>query len=810
MGGFTWLETFLQDLRYGTRELVKNRGFAVTAILSLSLGIMAATAMYSVIHGVILDPFPYKDIDRLTSIIIRDPERRGGRGQYSVDEYAELARRATVFDGIAGSTVSDVSWTTSGEPLRLRGNHISNNGFEVMGVPALFGRIVTAAEDAPETKAVLAYRFWMRQFGGNPDVLGKTLILNGKPRTIVGVMPPRFMFRGPDVYLPLRYRAGEVQEGVDSIWVTARLKAGTTAASARADVDPIIRDLAARYPTRYPAKWRVVLISFKETFPSGIRTILWIMFGAVGLLLLIACANVSNLLLARASSREAEIAMRAALGAGRVRLFRQLLTENLVLGLSGGAVGVLLSWAGLKAVLAVIPQGVIPDESEVVLNWPVLAFSFALCLATTLIAGFAPALHGAGGELALTLKNAGRGSGGSRRMAWLRGALVVVELSLAIVLLSGAGLFLHTFRTLKAAPLAVGIENRLVARLPLRAEAYPTTERRAAFIREVLENVRALPGVRAAAINAGLHPLNSWTVGAEIPGSREAQGRSVNLHQVDEDYLKATGIRLVSGRWLDASSVAAARHVAVVNQTFVKRWSPSQTPLGRVVRLPELRTPQLPVTDASFEIIGVAEDALHELHTGEPLPEIYIPYSITAMADMLLVHTVAEPMRLAPALRRELYRLDKSQVIDDPRSLESWMERDVYSGGRFRLWLMGVFGVLGLALSVIGVYGLISQFVALQRREFGIRVAIGAAFGDIVGLVLMRGVRLIVSGLAAGTLVTLLLLKRFGPQLGVTDPYHAASIAGAAAILIAAALVACLEPALRAGNTDPAQVLRLE
>jgi putative ABC transport system permease protein len=429
---------------------------------------------------------------------------------------------------------------------------------------------------------------------------------------------------------------------------------------------------------------------------------------------------------------------------------------------------------------------------------------------TTLIAGLAPALHAAGADLASTLKEAGRSSGGSRRMSWMRGALVVVELSLAIVLLSGAGLFLHTFIRLKEADLGVEIENRLVARIPLRAERYPTAERRAAFIRDVLDHIRALPGVAAAAINAGLHPLGSWTMPAEIPGSHAGDGRSVNLHQVDADYLKATGIRLVSGRWIEDAAVAAGRHVAVVNRTFVKQWSPSQTALGRIVRLPRLRTPPFSLTDDSFEVIGIAEDALHELHNGEARPEVYIPYSIAGVADMLLVHTVGDPMRLVSAIRREVYQLDKSQFIDDPRSLESWMERDVYSGGRFRLWLMGVFGVLGLALAVIGVYGLISQVVAMQRREFGIRLAVGAGFGHILGLVLMRGVRLIAIGLVAGAVATLLLLRRFGLELGVTDPYHAASISGAGTILIAAALAACLVPAVRAARTNPVKALRLE
>lgn len=323
-----------------------------------------------------------------------------------------------------------------------------------MGVPALLGRTVTGGEEHPETKAVLGYRFWIRQFGGNPGVLGSTLVLNGRPRTIIGIMPPRFMFRGADVYLPTVYRDGETPEGVTSVWVTARRKPGVTEAQAQADLDPIFRDLALRSPARYPKNWRVSLVTFKETFPSGIRPILWIMFGAVGLLLLIACTNVSNLLLARASSRQREMAMRSALGAGRSRIFRQLLTESLVLGLAGSLLGIAGSWAGLKGILAVVPPDVIPDEAEVVLNLPVLVFSFTLCLAATVLFGMAPALHGASGRLAAVLKEAGRGSGASRRMSWLRGGLVILELSFAIILLAGAGLFLHTLARLYSAPLA--------------------------------------------------------------------------------------------------------------------------------------------------------------------------------------------------------------------------------------------------------------------------------------------------------------------------------------------------------------------
>jgi len=805
-----WCESFWQDLRFGARELRKSKGFTTTAVLSLALGIMAATAMYSVIHGVIIDPFPYKDVDNLVSIAVRSPEQRGWRFSYSVDEYAEFASRATIFEGLAASTISDVLWISNGEPLRLRGNHISHNGFDVMGVPALHGRTVTAGEEEPETKAVLGYNFWANRLAANPAVIGQTFIFNGRPRTIVGVMPARFSFRGADVYLPLQYRAGQATEGVTDMHVTARRKPGITNAHAQTDLDPIVRDLAARNPGRYPPQWRIELITFKETFPSGIRDILWIMFGAVGLLLLIACANVSNLLLARASSRQKEISMRAALGAGRGRLFRQLLTESLLLGLLGGAAGVLGSWGALSAIMAVMPPDVLPAESEVVLNLPVLVFSFGVSLLTTLLFGLAPAIHAAGGELAHPLKEAGRGSGGSRRMSALRGALVVVELSLAIVLLSGAGLFLRTLLQVYNAPLVVDIENRLVMRLPLSAQRYPTAERRAAFLRQALERIQAIPGVLSASINAGIHPLGSWNLPIEIPGIPQGDRRPVNVHQVDEAYLKTTGIGLRAGSFFTSADVNSRRQIASVNETFVKRHFPSEPPIGKRVRIPRMKTPPFALADDTFEIGGVVQDALHELHNGEARPEIYIPYSVNALSDTLVIHTQGDPLQLAQPVRAQIYQLDGSQFVDETRSLTGLMDEWVYSRGRFHLWLMGVFADIGLTLAVIGVYGLMSQIVAQQRQEFGVRMAIGAGFRDIAGLVLRRGLRLTAMGLAVGVGVTYVLLTRFGPQLGVSDPFDPVSLAGACAVLLAAGVAACLVPAIRAGRVSPMEALRWE
>jgi len=805
-------ERLRQDLRFGARSLARTPGVTGIAVLSLALGIMATTAIYSVVHGVIVDPFPYRDVDRLTSVKVSEPGARGFRTSYSTDQFLEIAERSTIFEGVIASTISDVLWTGEGEPQRLRGNHVTTNTFDVLGVPPLVGRAVVPADGAPGAPevAVLGYRFWRRQFAGDPGVVGRELWLDGKARTVVGVMPERFMWRGADVYLPVVFQRGRVVDGVRFVHLLGRLRPGVTPARAEADLRPVIDDLREREPDQFPEQWRVGLLSFKETFPSSIREALWILLGAVGLLLLIACANVSNLLLSRAASRQKEMAVRSALGADRRRLVRQLLTESLLLALAGGALGVGLAFGALRAILALVPPDTIPDESKVAINAPVLLFASAISVLTALVFGLAPALHGSTTDLARPLNAAGRGTSAGGGAKALRQGLVVAEVALSLMLLVGASLMVRTLLAMQGADFGIRTDRVLTMRIPLSEQRYPDPRLRAALFEELLRRVGELPGVAGAGVNTGLHPFGNWMMPVEVEGSERRNTQSVLVHQVNPGYTRAMGIALLQGRLFDESEVAARRHVALVNQAFVRRYSDAREPLGRVVRLPRLRTAPFAETDDSFRIVGVVRDTVNRGLADEVWPEVYFPYTITGRADTLAVLSQVEPVALARAVRTEVHAVDKDQPVTQVRTIAAALEDGFFSRSRFNLVLFSVFAALGLALAVIGVYGVVSSAVAQQTREIGVRIALGAGFSDIAGMVIARGVKLIVGGVLLGLAGSLAGARLLAEQVWRVSPFDPVSFAAVSLLLLAVGLQACFWPARRAARVDPVTALRYE
>src|SRR5215469_5790748 len=504
---FTWLDQFASDLRFGIRNLASAPSFAALAIGSLALGIGGSTAMYSVVHAVIIDPFPYKDTARLMSVQLRG--QRGGNGSdYAIDQFLDIAERNTVFSGVIASTWSDVAWTGNGDPQRLRGNHCTINTFDVVGVAPLIGRAMTAADASPgaEPVTLLGFKFWQRQFAGDPGVLGRKLRLNDKERTVIGVMPPRFMWRGADVYLPDVLHRGQTVEGEREVHLMGRLKPGITRERAAQELMPLFQEMQQQHPADFPKSWRIELRDFGETFPSDIRDAIWILFGAVGLLLVIACVNVSNLLLSRAAYRRREIAIRGALGARRPQLVRQLLAESLLLALAGGAAGVVLAVAGLRGIIAMVPPNTIPDEAQISPNLPVLLFSLAVSVSAALFFGLTPALHLAGGEILAPLREAGRGTAGGLRQRLLRGVLVVGEVALSLMLLVGASLMIRTLLSIQGANLSFHPERILTLLIPFSEQRYPDAARRNAFLLEALRRMKGVPGVQAIGINSGMPP----------------------------------------------------------------------------------------------------------------------------------------------------------------------------------------------------------------------------------------------------------------------------------------------------------------
>lgn len=807
-----------QDVRFGMRSLAQSPGFAITAILSLALGIAATTAIFSVVYGVIIDPFPYAHPETLMSIQVREPDHNLSFSPYTPDQYLDVAEHSHIFRGVIASTISDVLLTGAANPERLRGNFVTTNTFQVMGVQPLLGRYITPADGGVEAApvVVLGYKFWQRHFGGDAHVLGTNLRLNDKVRTVVGVMPPRFMWRGADVYLPIVLQRGKIVEGVRYINVIGRVKPGVSAAEADADLHPIVQDILSRDPSYHHEKFEVKLYNFYETYPSSIRKQLWILLSAVGLLLLIACSNVSNLMLARATARSREMAVRASLGAGRLRIARQLLTESLLLGIAAAVLGTLLAFGTLYGVVAIIPPGTIPDESQISLNVPVLLFTLALSLLTALLFGLAPAIQAARTDVAGALRSSGRGFAGSLREGRLRKILVAAEVSLAMLLLIGASLVLRTLLKLENVNLGYDPNAVLSMQIPLPESHYPTIDARDRFLSNILDRIRSVPAIEQIGMNTFVHPFANWGMRIEVPGSAAHRQRPVIFSQINASYPTVLHIPLERGRFFTAQEVELSRHLALVNETLARTYfKDAAGAIGHVLRFPELKGEPIKIADDSFTIVGVVADLRNVGLERDIYPEVYVPYTVTGYMEefihpTLLITAHVSPQTLATAITQQIHAVDRDQPVMQVQTVQKLLDDNGFAEPRFSVFLFSVFAALGLTLCVVGIYGVVNYSVSRQMQALGVRLALGAGRGNIVSLIFGDALRLILSGLIAGVIASLIATRWLSSLIWGVSPSDPLSFVVVVLTLLTAGLAACVRPAWRASHIDPMLVLRHE
>ncbi|PYT45484.1 MAG: hypothetical protein DMG47_08135 [Acidobacteria bacterium] len=814
------METLGQDVRYALRNLRKTPGFAAVAVITLALGIGASTAIFSVIDNILMDPFPYPDAQRFYSVFIHDTERSepGGRPAFIGPELLDYMQQNHVFDRAIANDQTDVLYRSGEGTQRFDGNFVTPGTFEFLGMPALYGRVMQPAEYEPGAPPVfvLRYKTWVKSFGADPGIVNKTFVLNGVQRTLIGIMPPRFGWGNGDLWIPAkpsRAPTGKVIAGAfqQHWWMLGHLKQGVTVKEAEADFTVIAKRLATIYPTEYPKHFTVQLDSLTNMVVGRFKTTLFIVLAAVGLLLLIGCGNVANLLLARATTREKEFAIRSALGANRWRLVRQLLVESLLLATGGAAVGTLLAWGGLKSLVALMPQEIIPAESVIQLNTPVLAFTLGVAMLTALVFGLVPALKAARKDINDPLRDSGKGVSGGFRHGRLRDAVVVLEVGLSLMLLVAAGLLMRSFVALRDVKLGLQPDHIFVARLPLPVDRYKTADQVAGFYRPLLQRLKALPGVLEATETSTLPPYGGIPSDIEIPGKTHAEKWNAMFQLVSEGYFPVLKIQFVDGRSFTEAEVTGARKLAVVNQTFVKKYLGTENPIGRQVKIAQLADFDDAVKEPIFEIIGLVADAKNRGLQDPPEPEIWVPFTVTGSAFRgILVRTAKEPMAMMNAVEHEIWATDRNVALAFTGTLEGYISQFSYAGPRFGFFLMTIFGSIGLLLVTIGVYSVLAYTTARRTHEIGIRMALGAEGSDVQGMVIRMGLRLVGIGVAIGLIVSLAIGRVIATQLWGVSAYDPWTLVCVPALLLITGIVACWLPARRAASVDPLVALRYE
>jgi putative ABC transport system permease protein len=811
------MDVLLQDLRFGVRRLRSRPGFTAIAVLTLALGIGANAAIFSLIRGILLEPLPYAEADRL--VMVWKPGRESDQTWLSRREWVEYSRSTRSFEQLAGYTDANANLTEGAEPERVRSAFVTGNTFDALGVGAVRGRAFTPEDDRPgQTDIVLlGYNLWQRRFAGSPDVVGKVIRVNGTARTVVGVMPSDFR-------LPLDYREEQPTElwlpaGIDpanagdfgdrEYFLFGRLRAGVTAGAATADLHSVLREWEQKgYVDNKDGRLRRDALPLQELLTGNVKPALLVLFGAVGFILLIACANVTNLLLARADARRRDVATQAALGASRSRIVRQLLTESGVLALLGAALGIVLAFVGLRAALALTPVNVIRMRG-VSLDLVVLVFSALLALGATVLAGLAPALQLARVDLGSAMSVGGR-SGAVTLRKGLRRALVLAETALSVVLVIGAGLLLRSFVELRRIDLGFSPENILTLRIGLPATEYREPARAVGFYQELLQRVEALSGVRSAA-GVRLLPLTGtigdWSIMIENQPRPPGSNPNGDWQIVTPRYFETMGVELVRGRFLTDADGANAPPVVLIDENMAKRYWPGEDALGKRFHLGTRNQPWM-------TIVGITRPVRHNAVVEEPRTEMFLPHAQFALQTgsaplgmTIVVKTTGEPLALLPAVREQVRTLNASLPISEVRTMEQ-VTAAALAQPRFLTVLLGVFGSLALLLAAIGLYGVISYMAARRTHEIGLRMALGAARGTVIRMVLSEGLLLATAGVACGVTASIWLTRFLAGQLYGVRPLDPLVFASVPLLLIVIASAAAFVPAVRAARTSPLVALR--
>lgn len=812
------MQSLFQDIRYGFRQLIKMPGFTLTAVVSLALGIGATTAVFSVVYAILMDPYPYKAPDRMIHMRLMTPTDDTRGFGVTGAQWQQLRKSPVVEDAFLED---DWSLTVTGDdlPEDVQGVYLTSNGFNFFGVPTALGRGLQPSDaidgQDPQPVVVLSYKFWQRHFSSNPAVLGQTIQMVRKNYTVVGVAGRRFTWGDGDVYLPLKV----TQDPVRGFYAGIRLKPGVSHAAADAALQPLITQFAKETPKHFPPDHlRLHVVGLNEDFVKQLGGTLYLLFGAVALLLMIGCGNVSILQLARATARSHEFAVRSAIGASRNRIVRQLLTESLLLSLTGAVLGILLAYKTVAVIVANLPEFSFPHEASIQINLPVLLFSIAIAVGTGVLFGLWPALQLSRPEVSQVMQSntrkTTRGVSGRRT----HNALIAGQIALTLLMLAGAGAAIEGFVRVMHVNLGYDPHNIMSVGIPIHDGTYKTWEERAPYFEQLCDKVAEVPGVSLAAVSSNATPpSNGFSTKFEILGKPAMEDQSLRFNMVSPEYFPALRIPLVQGRIWDQAENHRGAPLIVINQSLSRRYFPNGDAIGHSLKVPEVtaRPPFLltaPGSEGWLLIVGVVADKRNDGLSKPILPEAFVPYTMAmTMYTQILVRSQVPPLTLLHAVRAKVNSIDHDQQTNgNVKDLEHWiMDEPEWARGRLVAWLFGAFAALALVLAAVGLYSVVSYSVVQRTNEFGIRMALGAPRGHVLRIVFGSTALSVGAGIVAGLVLSMALSKVMAhwAQESSRDPLL---LAASTLTLALVAALACAIPARRAAGVDPMTAIRYE